>query len=188
MWQVSRIRGPCTGKGDDAGKRTWFTFRGTSSRQLTLCLPAPSPHRFPTLLYFHLLVVSCPHSSLRVLSPRVSSVSSVAATSHCRHGFFSDAVQAASSLVRSFPVHVPSTSSRCPLSLFSIFSRSPLSLLTLFLCSNVLPRLTRRALASSPHIVASPSHASLIACLHYFSRSPCTYPQVCRFCKNCNFC
>ena len=110
--------------------------------------------------------------------PRVSSVSSVAATSHCRHGFFSDAVQAASSLVRSFPVHVPSTYSRCPLSLFSIFSRSPLSLLTLFLCSNVLPRLTRRALASSPHIVASPSHASLIACLHYFSRSPCTYPQV----------
>ena len=122
--------------------------------------------------------VSCPHSSFRVLSPRVSSVSSVAATSHCRHGFFSDAVQAASSLVRSFPVHVPSKSSRCPLSLFSIFSRSPLSLLTLFLCSNVLPRLTRRALASSPHIVASPSHASLIACLHYFSRSPCTYPQV----------
>ena len=114
--------------------------------------------------------------------PRVSSVSSVAATSHCRHGFFSDAVQAASSLVRSFPVHVPSTYSRCPLSLFSIFSRSPLSLLTLFLCSNVLPRLTRRALASSPHIVASPSHASLIACLHYFSRSPCTYPQV--SCKN----
>ena len=110
--------------------------------------------------------------------PRVSSVSSVAATSHCRHGFFSDAVQAASSLVRSFPVHVPSTYSRCPLSLFSIFSRSPLSLLTLFLCSNVLPRLTRRALASSPHIVASPSHASVIACLHHFSRSPCTYPQV----------
>ena len=122
--------------------------------------------------------VSCPHSSFRVLSPRVSSVSSVAATSHCRHGFFSDAVQAASSLVRSFPVHVPSTSSQCPLSLFSIFSRSPLSLLTLFLCSNVLPRLTRRALASSPHIVASPSHASVIACLHHFSRSPCTYPQV----------
>ena len=73
--------------------------------------------------------VSCPHSSFRVLSPRVSSVSSVAATSHCRHGFFSDAVQAASSLVRSFPVHVPSTSSGCPLSLFSIFSRSPLRLL-----------------------------------------------------------
>ena len=131
--------------------------------------------------------------------PRVSSVSSVAATSHCRHGFFSDAVQAASSLVRSFPVHVPSTYSRCPLSLFSIFSRSPLSLLTLFLCSNVLPRLTRRALASSPHIVASPSHASLIACLHYFSRSPCTYPQVlenvrqtfshfsAKFCKNLLF-
>ena len=66
----------------------------------------------------------------------------------------------------------------CPVNVLSVSSQPLLNLLSVSSQPPVLPRLTRRTLASSPHIVASPSHASLIACLHYFSRSPCTYPQV----------
>ena len=93
-----------------------------------------------------------------------------------------DSSQTPCKLLPASCVRFLSMSRQRPLGVLSASSQSSLGRLsassTLFLCSNVLPRLTRRALASSPHIVASPSHASVIACLHHFSRSPCTYPQV----------